>query len=65
MSGGRGDAAGALIGALILSMVSKLIFFSGLPTAYQTLVNGLIVLLALMASYIYIFVNRKMKEKGE
>lgn len=65
MSGGRGDAAGALIGALILSMVSKLIFFSGLPTAYQTLVNGLIVILALMVSYIYIFVNRKMKEKEE
>lgn len=65
MSGGRGGAAGAVIGALILSMVNKIIFFSGLPTAYQTLVNGLIVIMALMVSYVYTYINRRIKEKGE
>ena len=54
-----------MIGELILSMVNKIIFFSGLPTAYQTLVNGLIVIMALMVSYVYTYINRRIKEKGE
>ena len=63
MSGGRGNAFGALIGALILSFVNKIIFFSGLPNAYQTLVNGALVIAALLVSYLYTYVNRRIKER--
>ena len=63
MSGGRGGIAGAIIGAIILSMISKIITFSGLPTAYQTLVNGLIVIVALLTSYVYTSVNRVIKKE--
>jgi len=63
MTGGRGSAVGALIGALILSFVNKIIFFSGLPNAYQTLVNGVIVIASLLVSYLYTFANRRIKER--
>ena len=63
MSGGRGDMMGAVMGALIINLVNKIIFFSGLPTAYQTMVNGAIVIVALVISYAYTLINRRIKEK--
>lgn len=63
MTGGRGTAIGALIGALIMSLVNKIIFFSNLPNAYQTLVNGVLVIMALLVSYLYTYINRRMKER--
>ncbi len=59
MSGGRGGLANAIIGALIYSFVSKIIFFANFPTAYQTLVSGLIVILALLFSYVYDVMNER------
>lgn len=59
MAGGRGGLANAVIGALIYSFVSKIIFFANFPTAYQTLVSGLIVIFALLFSYVYDAVNER------
>lgn len=47
LSGGHGGAAGSVLGALVLGLIGNVIFFAGLPFEYQTLVQGLIVLLAL------------------
>lgn len=63
MSGGRGDVFSAIIGALISSLVNKIIFFANLPTAYQTLISGLIVIAALGVSFLYSYLDERKKIK--
>jgi ribose transport system permease protein len=65
LAGGRGSVFFALIGALILSLVNKIIFFANIPYAYQTLVSGVIVILAIASSQAYTLYSRKsMTRKG-
>jgi ribose transport system permease protein len=65
LAGGRGSVFFALIGALILSLVSKIIFFADIPYAYQTLVSGVIVIIAIGSSQAYTLYSRKsMTRKG-
>ncbi|MGV3491390.1 MAG: ABC transporter permease [Devosia sp.] len=47
LAGGSGSAFGSVLGALVLGMIGNVIFFAGLPFDYQTLIQGLITLLAL------------------
>jgi ribose transport system permease protein len=47
LAGGSGSAFGAVLGALVLGFIANVIFFAKLPFDYQTLIQGLIVLLAL------------------
>lgn len=47
LSGGVGSAVGSVLGAIILGLISNVIFFAGLPYEYQDLAKGLIVLAAL------------------
>ncbi len=47
LSGGAGSPVGAIFGAITLSIVMNIIYFSGLPTSYQVLVRGLIIIAAL------------------
>ncbi|MDR0448065.1 MAG: ABC transporter permease [Treponema sp.] len=60
LSGGQGSVYLALLGALTLSLVNKAIFFANIPNAFQTLVNGLVVILAISSSAIYSYVGKKM-----
>jgi ribose transport system permease protein len=53
LTGGRGSVYIALVGALILSFVNKIIFFANIPYAFQTLVGGAIVILAIASSQAY------------
>jgi ribose transport system permease protein len=53
LTGGRGSVYFALVGALILSFVNKIIFFANIPYAYQTLVSGVIVIAAIASSQAY------------
>ncbi|MDK2896031.1 MAG: ribose transport system permease protein [Candidatus Atribacteria bacterium] len=53
LTGGRGSVYFALVGALILSFVNKIIFFANISYAYQTLVSGLIVIVAIAAPVAY------------
>jgi ribose transport system permease protein len=47
LAGGSGSAFGSVLGAVVLGMIGNVIFFAGLPFDYQTLIQGLITLLAL------------------
>ncbi|MGA2613747.1 MAG: ABC transporter permease [Spirochaetia bacterium] len=59
LTGGRGNVYFALVGALILSFVNKIIFFANIPYAYQTLVGGVIVIAAIASSQAYTLYNRQ------
>lgn len=60
LTGGRGSVYFALVGALILSLVNKIIFFANISYAYQTLVGGVIVIVAIAASQAYTLYNRRV-----
>jgi ribose transport system permease protein len=63
LSGGRGNVYFALIGALILSLVNKIIFFANIPYAYQTLVGGAIVIVAIASSRANTMYNKRIKTR--
>lgn len=65
LAGGRGSIYFALLGALTLSLVNKVIFFANIPNAYQTLANGLIVILAISSSAIYSYIGNRMALRAE
>jgi len=48
LSGGRGSVTGSVIGALIIGLISSLVFYVGTPSQWQNLVQGLAILVALM-----------------
>ena len=60
LRGGQGGVAGSLIGVIILSLILNIISFANVPTWWQTLVNALIVLLALTGPGIVALVRRKL-----
>lgn len=60
LSGGRGSIYFALIGALILSFVNKIIFFANIPNAYQTLVSGIIIIVAI-AGPAYVMFSKEQR----
>ncbi|KQZ83002.1 sugar ABC transporter permease [Mesorhizobium sp. Root157] len=49
LAGGYGTVVGSVIGALIIGFINSLVFFVGTPSEWQNLVQGLAILLALMA----------------
>jgi ribose transport system permease protein len=65
LTGGRGSVFFALIGALIFSFVSKIIFFANIPNAYQTLFGGVIVIVAIAASQLYTLSSRRTGQESK
>jgi ribose transport system permease protein len=65
LEGGKGGLFLALVGALILSFVNKIIFFANIPNAYQTLVSGIIIIVAIAGSLVYTLYNKRVMLKGE
>jgi ribose transport system permease protein len=57
LSGGKGTVVGSLVGALIIGLINSLVFFVGTPSEWQNLVQGLAILIALMAG---VFVGRRV-----
>ncbi|HEX7040454.1 MAG TPA: ABC transporter permease [Trueperaceae bacterium] len=47
LSGGQGGVTGAVVGVALLTVIRNLITFANVPTWYQTLVDALVILLAL------------------
>ena len=64
LSGGRGSVFSALVGALIISFVNKIIFFANIPNAFQPLFGGLIVVLAIAGSQAYALSGKRSVEAG-
>lgn len=58
LSGGFGTVVGSLLGALIIGLINSLVFFVGTPSEWQNLVQGLAILVALMAG---ILVGRRAR----
>ena len=49
LSGGFGTVVGSVFGALIIGLINSLVYFVGTPSEWQNLVQGLAILVALMA----------------
>ncbi|MBE2222214.1 MAG: ABC transporter permease, partial [Anaerolineae bacterium] len=49
LSGGQGGVAGSIIGVIILGLIRNIISFADVPSWYQTLVDALIIIIALAA----------------
>jgi len=58
LSGGRGSVVGSVLGALIIGLISSLVFYVGTPSQWQNLVQGLAILLALMLG---VLVTRRVR----
>lgn len=59
LTGGKGSVYAAIVGAIIISLVNKIIFFSNVSYAYGTLVAGLIVIVAIAGSQLYTVYSRR------
>lgn len=49
LAGGYGTVVGSVFGALIIGLINSLVYFVGTPSEWQNLVQGLAILIALMA----------------
>jgi len=58
LSGGFGTVVGSVFGALIIGLINSLVYFVGTPSEWQNLVQGLAILVALMAG---IMVGRRAR----
>ena len=63
LTGGSGNVFIAIAGTAIINLVSKIIFYSGISTDYQTIVSGLILLVAISASSIVAVVKKQRAKK--
>jgi ribose transport system permease protein len=59
LSGGYGTVVGSVFGALIIGLINSLVYFVGTPSEWQNLVQGLAILIALMAG---IVVGRRARQ---
>ncbi|HEX2887028.1 ABC transporter permease [Vineibacter terrae] len=58
LSGGQGTVVGSVIGALIIGLINALVYFVGTPSEWQNFVQGVAILVALMAG---ILVGRRAR----
>lgn len=65
MAGGRGNVHLAIIGALIMSLIGRVIYALNVESSYQTLVNGIIIIVAIALGEILNMSQRKAELKGE
>jgi ribose transport system permease protein len=59
LSGGQGGIVGTIIGVAILRLIRPIVSFSGIDSDYQTLLNALIIMIALAAPGIVSLLRRR------
>ncbi|MFO7681872.1 MAG: ABC transporter permease [Chloroflexota bacterium] len=59
LSGGQGGVAGSILGVIILGLIRNIISFADVPSWYQTLVDALIILIALAAPGLVQLIRRR------
>lgn len=62
LSGGQGGIVGTIIGVVILRVIRNIIFFADVPTWSQTLVNAVIIIVALAAPGLIRLVRRRVQQ---
>ena len=60
LSGGQGGVVGSIIGVIILSLIQSIVSFSPAPSSWQTLINGLIVVVALVGPGLFALLRRRV-----
>ncbi len=58
LSGGPGGVTGSLIGVIVLSLIQSIVSFAGVPSWWQVLLNGVIVVLALAGPGLFALIRR-------
>jgi ribose transport system permease protein len=61
-SGGRGSALGAVAGAVALTLVIDILFFSGIDPLYQSLFQGLFLVVAVLLGTVAALVARRRRQ---
>lgn len=64
LSGGQGGVLGSIIGVVILSLIQGIVSFAGISSWYQTLLNGVIVVLALAGPGLIALVRNAFAGRG-
>ncbi len=59
LAGGRGGVVGSIVGALILKLITDVLVFVGVSTYWSTLCQGLLLILAVIASSLGSMTRRK------
>src|SRR3546814_15184990 len=52
LAGGRGSMTGAVCGACILVLLGNIIYFAGIPSNYQEMFKGAVVMIALAFTFV-------------
>jgi len=52
LAGGRGSMLGALCGALTLALIGNVIYFAGIPSNYQELLKGVVLVVAISFTFV-------------
>ncbi|MFP4894637.1 ABC transporter permease [Paraburkholderia sp. EG304] len=52
LAGGRGTMLGAVCGALVLTLIGNVIYFAGIPSNYQEVFKGAVIVLALGFTFV-------------
>jgi ribose transport system permease protein len=63
-SGGRGSALGAVAGALALTLVIDVLFFAGIDPLYQSLFQGLFLVVAVLLGSVALLIRRLRPRRG-
>ncbi|HEV7710213.1 MAG TPA: hypothetical protein VGP16_18610, partial [Asanoa sp.] len=61
-SGGRGSALGAVAGAVALTLVIDILFFSGIDPLYQSLFQGRFLVVAVLLGTVAALVARRRRQ---
>jgi len=61
LSGGQGGVVGSVIGVVILGIITNIISFANVPSWSQTLVNAVIIILALVGPGVFRLVRKLVK----
>ncbi len=59
LTGGHGGIVGSIAGALVLTIISNIVFFAGIPSYFQTIVSSVIVLAGIASASALIGFDRE------
>lgn len=64
LSGGRGRILGAILGSVLLAGVLNIIFLAGVPSSYQDIVSGGVLIAAVIANRLGASINSRVRRRN-